>query len=365
MLKGGPSRIGKESTNGKLGDQVSLMIRPGDQSIHDEQNMGVPWSDDIWKAINRVVEEETARVRVGVAFLPQSNVSSKTISVPSDLIVNQLVGGETASTLTVDEGATVRLNEIWVEFALTTQQVHQTAQAEHPEQTSAVTLARRAAQYLALAQDFVIFQDYNGYSAPFFQQYVRFLPGEAPADGGLLSIPQPASPPWAGVGRFASTNAAITVAPMSGSPGVRYGENTLAAVAMGYSMLASQGQTGPYALILNTVPYSDLFAPVGASSLVVTADRVTPLVKAGLHVTGALPPYAPVPPRSPPAPLAPPYFGVLVSVGGQTMDLVTGLQAQTEFVQRDVNENWRFRVVERFALRVTDPSAIVPLVFTG
>ena len=211
----------------------------------------------------------------------------------------------------------------------------------------------------------MIFQGYNRYSAPFFQQNVHFPPGQAPTDGGLLSIPQPASPPWAGVGPFASTNAAITVAPLSGSPGVRYGENTLKAVASGYSVLTSQGQTGPYALILNTVPYADLFAPVGAGSLVVTADRVTPLVKAGLYVTGALPPYAPVPPPSPPAPFAPPYFGVLVSVGGQTMDLVIGLRAQTVFMQQDANENWRFRVVTRFALRVTDPSAIVPLVFTA
>ena len=147
---------------------------------------------------------------------------------------------------------------------------------------------------------------------------------------------------------------------------MRYGENTLKAVASGYSVLTSQGQTGPYALILNTVPYADLFAPVAAGSLVVTADRVTPLVKAGLYVTGALPPYVSVPPPSPPAPFAPPYFGVLVSVGGQLMDLVIGLRAQTVFMHRTCNEsNWRFRVVTRFALRVTHLSAIVPLVFTA
>jgi hypothetical protein len=45
------------------------------------------------------------------------------------------------------------------------------------------------------------------------------------------------------------------------------------------------------------------------------------------------------------------------------MDLVVGLHARTVFLQQDVNQNWRFRVLERFALRVTDPSAIVPLVF--
>jgi uncharacterized linocin/CFP29 family protein len=345
--------------------QPIVSIEPADQSIHDEENKKVPWSEEIWKAIQRVVHEETTRVRVGATFLPQRRVSPKTTSVPADLIRNQPISGETSNTLTIDEGVNIRLNEIWTEFALTTQQIHETAEAKNPEHTSAVTLARRAAQYLALAQDIVIFHGANGFSAPFFQQNVRSPPGQVPIDGGLLSLPQPASPPWVGSGPFASSNAAITVGPLSGTPGVLYGENTFAAVATGCSVLTSQGQRGPYALILHTVPYADLFAPFGNGSLVVTADRVIPLVKAGLFDTGTLPPNSAVPPTVPPPKPTPPYFGVLVSIGGQTIDLVIGLQAKTVFMQQDTNQNWRFRVLERFALRVTDPSAIVTLVFTA
>jgi uncharacterized linocin/CFP29 family protein len=344
---------------------ASVSTDPRAPSIPEEGNKRVPWSDDIWKAIHRVVREETMRVKVGARFLPQRDVSPKTTSVPPDLITNQPIGGETSNTLTIDEGVTIRLHEIWTEFALTTQQIHETAEAENPEHTSAVTLARRAAQYLALAQDIVIFQGANGFGTPFFQQNVRYRPGLVPTNGGLLSLPQPASPPWVGTGPFASPNPAITVAPLTGMPGVLYGENTFAAVAMGYSALTSQGQSGPYALVLNTIPYADLFAPVGVGSLVVTADRVTPLVKAGLFGTGALPPNSSVPSPVPPTQPPPPYFGVLVSVGGQTMDLVIGLHAKTVFIQQDANQNWRFRVLDRFALRVTNPSAIITLVFTA
>jgi uncharacterized linocin/CFP29 family protein len=336
------------------------------QSILDQENKKVPWSEEIWKAIDRVVHEETMRVRVGAQFLPRRRVHPKTTSVQADTIVNVASDTGTQTTLTIDEGVTIRLNEIWTEFALTTQQVHETSEAKSPAHTSAATLARRAAQYLALAQDIVIFQGVNGYSAPFFQANVRFRPGQQPLDGGLLSIPQGAAAPFLTARPFASTNPTIQVYPLTEAPaGVLWGENTFAAVASGCAALTAQGQSGPYALILQTVPYADLFAPVGIESLVVTADRIAPLVKAGLFGTGTLPPN----PALPPAPMLPPagapYFGVLVSVGGDTMDLVVGQDAKAVFLQQDINQNWRFRVLERFALRVKDPSAIVPLAFVG
>jgi hypothetical protein len=127
----------------------------------------------------------------------------------------------------------------------------------------------------------------------------------------------------------------------------------------------SQGQPGPYALILDTVPYADLYAAVGSGSLVVTADRVQPLVQAGLFGTGTISPIAlSSQPSSPPSsPSGPSYYGVLVSVGGNTMDLVVGQHATTIFMQQDINQLWRFRVLERFALRVIDSSAIQVLEF--
>ena len=337
------------------------------QSLHHKENEKVPWSPDIWKAIHRTVHDETMRVRVGAKFLPHRRVHPKTTSVPPDTVVNAPVSNEATNTLTVDEGLTIRLNEIWTEFALTTQQVHDTAEAKNPEHTTAVTLARRAAQYLALAQDIVIFQGFSGYNAPFFAQNVRFR-APLPSDGGLLSL----GPNAQGLNPYESSNPIIEVDPLTdGAPGVRYGEMTFNAFTLGYSLLAAQGQPGPYALILNTVPYADLYAAVGLGSLVITADRIDPFVKGLLFGTATIPPNPSLPPTSPPLspPLlvpgsppsflaGPPYYGVLVSIGGDTMDLVVGLHATTVFMQQDINQLWRFRVLERFALRVQDPTAI-------
>lgn len=309
----------------------------------------VPWSAEVWKAIQTAVNDETARVRIGANFLPKSSVDRKTESVPADKVVNAPLPGESKSTLTVDEGAPIKLNEIWTEFALTTQQVHATAEAKNPEDTAAVTLARRAAQYLALAQDIVIFQGKDGYTIPFFSQNVWFHPAQIPLDGGLLSL--------GGESAYFSPNPVIQVHPLPGSPaGVTYGENTFNAVTQGYSVLTAQGQPGPYALVLNTVVYADLYASVGIGSLVTTAQRVEPLVKSGVFGTGTVPPNAGSLP-------SPPYYGALVSIGGDTMDLVVGQDATTDFMQKDPNELWRFRVWQRFALRVFDPSAIQVIEF--
>ncbi|MGA2705520.1 MAG: hypothetical protein ABSH35_31110 [Isosphaeraceae bacterium] len=136
------------------------------------------------------------RTRIGAKFIPHRKVHPKTTSVPSDTITFQELQGETTQTLVIDEGATIRVNEIWTECALTPQQVHQTAEAHELAHTSAVTLATRAANTLAQAQDLVIFQGVNGYFTPFFQKFVRFRPGQQPSDTGLLSLPVvPQTPP--------------------------------------------------------------------------------------------------------------------------------------------------------------------------
>ena len=59
----------------------------------------------------------------------------------------------------------------------------------------------------------------------------------------------------------------------------------------------------------------------------------------------------------------PQFFGTLVSLGGNTMDLVVGLDATTAFMQQDTDGNYRFRVVERFGLRLKDVTAVVRLEF--
>jgi hypothetical protein len=62
------------------------------------------------------------------------------------------------------------------------------------------------------------------------------------------------------------------------------------------------------------------------------------------------------------------YTGIMLSLGGNTMDLVRGKMNQDEdvmvrFEQKDVDGNHRFRVVERFALRLKDITGVVQLQF--
>ena len=146
----------------------------------------------------------------------------------------------------------------------------------------------------------------------------------------------------------------IPVAPLGGPPGVIYGPNTFEAVAQAYSSLQQLGHYGPMLWCLETIPYADTYAPLPAT-LTLTADRIKPLVTAGFFGTGTVPPNA--------TPPVAPYFGVLVSLGGNTMDLVVGLEPLAAFMQEDTNGNFRFRVLERFALRVKDPTGIVILQF--
>jgi uncharacterized linocin/CFP29 family protein len=283
------------------------------------------------------------RTQIGIKFLPIRKVLPKTTSIPSDIVdIVRLPDG--TETLTVDEGATTRLSEYWVEFALTHQQVeHETGNISELGHSTAVTLATRAANFLSQAVDLIIFQGANAFQVPFFKSNIRFR-GQ-PADTGLLDLP-PGAPalPAAQV---------INVPAKEGQPGV-YAEGTFKAVAQGYATLEGIGQYGPFALVLQTTPYADTYAPI-RDTLILTADRLKPLMTAGFFGSGTLVSNSP--------PTEPAYTGVLVSLGGNSMDLVVGLDATTAFMQTDTDGNYRFRVLERFALRLKDITAVVRFEF--
>jgi uncharacterized linocin/CFP29 family protein len=304
----------------------------------------VHWTTDIWDRVDKAVHDEVMRTRVAQKFLPIRPVISRTTSVPTDAITPPT---KEAPTLIVDEGLTTRLNEFWVEFALTPQQVdHETGNIMELGHSTAVTLATRAANLLSQAEDLVIFSGQNAISANILFQNGVVLNRGTPSDTGLLDL-SPGTLPL-------PPTQIILVEPKDPAvPGV-YAEHTFAAVAQGYSVLQGNGQYGPYALVLQTTPYADTYAPL-PDTLILTADRLKPLMTAGFFGTGTLPSNAlESEPRS---------FGLLVSLGGNTMDLVVGLDATTAFMQQDTDGAFRFRVVERFALRLKDITAVVRLEF--
>jgi uncharacterized linocin/CFP29 family protein len=303
----------------------------------------LPWSQEIWNHIDKAVHDECHRTKVARKFLPlYGPVAAGQTTVHSDTVVvvnGQSIGGQ---SIGVDETATTPLVETSADIVLTAQQVDR-----EEELMTAVTLATRAANLLAQAEDLLIFQ---GQAAavkgeqqhPLFKdEKVRLLSGNA-GTGLLGGLP---------------ANQIIEVEPISEDP-LRFGENTFEAVSEAYSLLQSgvglaQAHYGLYALVLPFRQYADAYAPVLtnqaalANTLAITADRIKPLVTAGFYGTGTVPPLT----------------GLLMSLGGNTMDLVVGMDVTTSFLQEDPDGRYRLRVWERFALRLKDVTARIGLKF--
>jgi uncharacterized linocin/CFP29 family protein len=315
----------------------------------------LPWSKDIWDRIDQAVHDECLRTKIARKFIPlYGPVSPGVLTVPSDSIRRD---GKT--TLLVNEGDTTPLVEILVEFTLTSAQVDREA-----ELMTAVTLATRAANHLAQAEDILIFQGHAAVAQHplFVHNHVQWRSG--PSGKGLLNAATREDKKTTQI-QMVDVDALQVGQPTSGSSqvpqskqGPRWGVNTFEAVADAYSRLQGgegleQAHYGPYALILRTEPYADTYAPVLTNqatmpnTLVITADRIRPLVTAGFCGTGTLPMLR----------------GLLVSLGGNTMDLVVGMDSTTAFLQEDTQGQFRFRVFERFALRIKDPSAVMRLEF--
>lgn len=281
----------------------------------------LPWNAALWTRIDQAVGLEAERIRIARRFLPWVPMPGA-MTAPTDTL-----GVDKSGLLKVEEGLTVPLIEIWVDFALTRDQI----EAEERLAT-AVTLATRATNLLAQAEDALIFRGRSAMDLDIFKQNRVHLRAGSPGLGLLdnaRSLPDVPPAPRDSPDRPTS-----------------YGERTFGAVTQAYSNLQEAGHYGPYALVFHTDIYADTYAPL-ATTLIMPADRIRPLMDKGFFGTGTLPP------RS----------GLLLSVGGNTIDLVIGRDATAAFLQEDDQGLFRFRVFERFAVRDKDASGRIRLGF--
>jgi uncharacterized linocin/CFP29 family protein len=304
----------------------------------------LPWAPELWEHIDQAVHDEIRRTVVGRRFIPLVP-SADALTVPADKVIETgaAPGGAVQSTvLTVNEAAVTEVIEIWVEFALTKQQV----EAE-PSLSTAVTLATRAANLVAQGEDLLLFQGNDVIKSDPLFTAGKIQTRAGPGPFGLANT---ADPP----GDDGPIQSILV--PLAERNAGKYGENTFTAVAQAYSDLQSRGHYGPYALVLPTRAYADAHAPL-KTTLIMPADRILPMVEGRFYGTGTLPEclkggkeqFADV--------------GVLASLGGNTVDLVFGRDATTAFVVEDNQGLYRFRVFERFALRDKDRSGRVALLF--
>jgi hypothetical protein len=353
-------------------------LAPADLDDDDKTLLGPPinWSPETVKALHKIVYEETSRTMIVPQILPHFVLPPKATTVPLNLVNAQYLDPKTTSSanpvvmaLTIDEGQSVRLNELWTEIALTDQQVSEVANATNPEGTSMAVATRIAAQYHAQAHDYVAFQGAQIYSNPdtFFSSFVGYRAGQIPLDGGLFggsidpASPSPHYTAFTGTkatNPYAYTTTPQLVSPLTGGPaGVVWGDNMLEPISELLNTMAAGGNSGPFGLFVPPEVRADMSAPAGKESLAITYDRIAPQFELGVHTTRGLPTITTAGVTY--------YGGVIVSVGGNAVSLGVGQHARLRHMQRDPQGWHRFRIVGRHVLLVSDLGAVGQLVFKG
>jgi uncharacterized linocin/CFP29 family protein len=298
----------------------------------------VNWPESVWREINDGVLKEINKVRVAQKIFPTTMIKDNPDSVQDEII--------NFADLSIKEGATKPFVELIVEFPLTSTQVKQ-----ETEKHTCRTLARMAAKELALAEDTYFFQisDRTAKRDPDPKKSdVDFTPNveannwRTDSDLGLLAEANPT--------KTSNDDPNLVTAPievfLSDGGNAKWGENTFNAVADAIAKLVSKAQAPSYALILPTEVYADTFVPPSPASLVISADRIKPLVEGGFYSTGVLPKRE----------------GMVAALAGEPIKLYVGHEASIEFVRKE-GARYFFKVSQRVQYVVRDPRALVLLRF--
>jgi uncharacterized linocin/CFP29 family protein len=286
----------------------------------NERFTELPWTDEQWSRIARVVSEEAQQARVAAKFLPiYGPIEAKDVAVPK---------------LTLSSGAGSRLEiNSQPQNVLTTLSVlvHvRSHEAADPELQAVLTMFRRAANLIAHAEDALMF---NGQAGP---------------DQGPSG---PATPPLVITGgdkkpglmaQAGAAHPATRVPIPTGNDPL--GQRLIEGVINAIDQLDSNGFDGPYALVLGSSLYAAVHKP--APSLALPRHALTPLLGDGpllrsSHVAK--------------------NEGLVVSYSSGFVEQVLASDICVKFLQVSLEPRFVFRVSERLSLRVKDWQAVVNL----
>ena len=118
------------------------------------------------------------------------------------------------------------------------------------------------------------------------------------------------------------------------------GDHLVAEVANAVSELESASHPGPFACVLNTDAFVAVHTP--ATGLVLPADRITPILNGPLLRSGRINVLG----------------GIVVSLAANSIDIVVATPPRAQFLLRDQDAKYQFRVYEKFILRIKDQGAV-------
>jgi len=323
-------------------------------------NPQVPWTQEQWDRVQRVVAAEAQQARVAAGFLPlYGPLSRDTDFVRTNLIStggsvdgeSSLGLGSTPQRLEIDDISTSRLWTLQVKVYL------RGPQLADPEMTSVLALFRRAANVLARLEDTVVFnglpkgKDVNDQLKalpPIWEILGRRTESPLSMPGLLPMSPEPYpgtyDPPHSDPGSSHYRRWSDDVPRPDGpDPYPVLGNSLVGAVSESIGNLEQNGHYGPFALVTGQELFRALQTPNNVS-LVLPQDRVIPFLGAGGTLVRST--------------TLPPWQAVVVALGGEPVELVIAKDITVDFLQVTTDPVYVFRLHERLALRIKHPGAI-------
>lgn len=326
----------------------------------------LPWTDEQWNRVHRTVVEEAQRTRVAAKFLQiYGPVDKDEVAVPSLWLntgaVAPLAPAPPPPPAPPGPIANLRLavgslpNTV---LATISSLVYvRNHEAADPELQAALTMFRRAANFVARVEDGLMF---NGQGAvnmmPFLGPLARVpavcqVHGGALQDGLLGPAPNalPGSPfvgagpnpfpPGAFAGRALGVQRTAALPP--GGPGP-IGIALVGDIVMATNALEAGGYGPPYACILALDLYQAVHTPT--NNLVLPRDTIMPVLGDGPLLRSSL---------------LQPGWGLIVPCESGQIEQVLATDICVKLLQVSEEPRFVFRVSERLALRVKDWNAVV------
>ncbi|MES1265029.1 MAG: family 1 encapsulin nanocompartment shell protein [Variovorax sp.] len=278
-----------------------------------DNNQQVPWTDEQWARVRKVIQEEAARARVAAGFLPLVGpLPANTDYVTADTISYGEPGAP--AKLQIEDKTTVQLPTLQVRVFL------RGAQMADPDMDSALQLFRRAANILARLEDTIVF-------------------------GGLADANKlpPNASPVAQVLGGQQTKGLLQATKKVYPAGPKTQENRLvSAVSACIGELEADGHFGPFAVAFGHGFFTEVQTPE-PGSLVLPQDRIIPFLGGGPLVrTSTLPAES----------------GVVVALGADPVELVVATDVSLNFLQVTDEPQFVFRVYEKILLRIKEAKAV-------
>jgi uncharacterized linocin/CFP29 family protein len=271
------------------------------------------WTDAQWQKVNDCVTEAFGKASVASAFLPCYGP----LAGSAEIVRNERLRQDDTSTpptisLDADHAdVNLKLVNVTVMVELSSEQV------ADETLSNAMLAFRRAANILAQEEDGIVFEGFRQSPRGTDSQFV--VNNVGPQRG------------------LADLGARHTFSSLDLAQFKTNGRAAVAAVVSAIHRLEDSFNPAPFACVLGNTLFDGVHDP--SKSLVLPADRITPLLKGGpLLRSGRMNDDA----------------GIVVSLAGNAVDIVVGTPPTVQFLQRMTNSRFLFRVYERFALRIRD-----------